>query len=157
MRKKIVCLLSVCFFVISCKNEKLRKSISEKFPDGKTKTEEYYKYRIESKDTVNTEKIKEIKYWENGSKQMEGNYKNNKRNGWWISYFPNGKKQSEGGFKNDLGEGKRIVYNENGKILYTGYYKKGNPDGKWEIYDSNGKKIIERIYKDNKVVNEKKF
>ncbi|MDD5570197.1 MAG: hypothetical protein PHD97_03475 [Bacteroidales bacterium] len=157
MRKYFVCLLSVCFFVISCERTKLRKTISEKYPDGKIKTEGYYKYRIEGTDTVNIEKVKEIKYWDNGNKQMEGNFKNNKRIGWWISYFPDGKKQSEGAFQDDKGEGKRIVYNENGKMLYTGYYKMGNPDGKWEIFDTTGKKILERVYKDNKVVNEKKF
>ena len=151
----IVIAIAVC--AISCNQKKIKKDIKEKYPSGKTKIEAFFNYRIEVKDTINTELVKEIRYFEDGKKEMEGDYKDNKRNGWWIAYFPNGNKQSEGEFKDGLGNGKRIVYFENGKIRYTGFFKSGLPDGKWEMFDSEGKKIKEIDYVNGKVKQEKNY
>ena len=157
MNRKLVYLIAICIIFASCGTEKLKKDIKEKYPDGSTKTEAYYKYRIEGKDTIRTEMTKQISYFENGKKQIEGTYKDGKMDGYWVAYYSDGKKQSEGDFKEGLGTGKRTVYFENGKIRYIGYYEKGIPTKKWEIYDNTGKKLKEVTYENGKIVKETSF
>jgi len=127
------------FLASSCRFE--QKVIEETYPDGTPKRVCIYKGKGE-----NREMIRETTYYENKQKQMEGEFKDGKRNGLWVSWYMNGRKWSEGSFKNGKSEGKRATYFENGKLRYEGAYKNDERVGKWRFYDEAGKLITEEDY-----------
>ena len=132
--KKLICTLAVIIIVSACNNGNGKKFVEEKFSDGSPKLEKYYKDNDTSKEMT-----KEVRYYPNKQEQMEGEYKDSKRNGYWIYYYQNGNKWSEGYFVNGLDDGKRSVYYENGQKRYEGYYDKGKQVGIWKFWDDSGK------------------
>jgi antitoxin component YwqK of YwqJK toxin-antitoxin module len=138
--KKIICLFIPLTLVLACNQVKKFKVVEESFPDGSPKVEKYYKG-----DSTNKEMVKEVRYYPNKNEQLEGEYKDNKRDGNWVYYYENGNKWSEGSFVNGLDNGKRTVYFENGKVRYEGYYNNGKKVGIWKFWDEGGKlqKVID--------------
>jgi len=114
------------------------REIEQKYPDGTPKVEKYYTYNKGKKELV-----KEIQYFENRQKKMEGTYFKNLRNGKWTAWYKNGKVWSEGYFKDGLSEGVRTVYYENGKKYMVGAYARDQKVGTWQFYDNTGKLLKE--------------
>src|SRR6056297_3230375 len=54
--------------------------------------------------------------WESGKKYISGWYKNNKREGEWISWYENGQLWSKGSFDDGKRDGKSKVYFDNGNL-----------------------------------------
>ena len=125
-------LILLVLLTTSCRLQ--QKVIEETYPDGSPKRICIYKGKGE-----NREMIRETTYYENKQVQMDGEFKDGKRNGLWVSWYMNGNKWSEGMFKYGKGEGKRITYFENGKVRYEGEYKNDVRVGKWKFYDETGK------------------
>jgi len=117
------------------------KVVEETYPDGSPKHVCIYKGKGGSREL-----IKEINYYPNKQLQMEGEYKNNQRNGRWTYWHENGKIWSEGTFINGKSDGKRTTYFDNGKIRYVGFYKEDIRVGKWSFYDENGRLLREIDY-----------
>lgn len=140
MQKLLITLLAIAFLV-SCGKTSVE---TEKYTDGKVKSEKTFKDTDGEKELM-----KEVHYHPNGKKYIEGNYKDNKRDGYWASWYDNGQLWSEGEFREGLSEGKRTVYHPNGKIYYEGTFKAGERVGMWKFYDENGKLTNEIDY--NKV------
>ncbi len=109
------------------------KEVEQKYPDGSPKVEKYYSYRKGQKEL-----IREVQYYENRQRKIEGTYSNNKRMGKWTAWFKNGKIWSEGAFKDGLSEGLRTVYYENGRKHIVGSYKLDQKIGKWQFYNADG-------------------
>jgi antitoxin component YwqK of YwqJK toxin-antitoxin module len=132
--KKFFRLSAVILILSACGSGHDKKFIRETYSDGSPKVEKYYK----DNDTTK-EMVKEVRYYPNKQKQMEGEYKDTKRNGDWVYYYQNGKKWSEGSFAEGLDDGKRTVYYENGQVRYQGNYNKGRQVGIWKFWDETGK------------------
>jgi len=132
-------LVLLVFLAASCRFE--QKVIEETYADGSPKRVCIYKGKGE-----NREMIQETTYYENKQMQMDGEFKDGKRNGLWISWYVNGKKWSEGTYKNGMSDGKRITYFENGKVRYEGMYKNDQRVGKWRFYDETGKLLAEQDF-----------
>jgi antitoxin component YwqK of YwqJK toxin-antitoxin module len=130
--KKIICLFIPLILIFAC--NKGKKVVEESYSDGSPKVEKFYKG-----EGANKEMVKEVRYYSNKQKQMEGEYKDNKRNGSWVYYYENGNKWSEGSFKNGLDDGKRTVYYEDGQKRYEGNYNNGKQVGVWTFWDEKGK------------------
>ncbi len=124
--------------ITACTNTTVEK---ETYGDGKLKTEKVYEGKGENKTLV-----KEVHYYNNGKKYIEGNYSNNKRDGYWASWYENGQLWSEGNFIDGLSEGKRTVYHQNGKLYYEGSFVKGERTGIWRFFDEEGKLVNEIDY-----------
>ncbi len=137
MQKTLTLLLMMTIF-LACGRTTTEK---ENYDDGKLKTEKTFK-------TVKGEKelVKEVHYHPNGKKYIEGNYKDNKRDGYWASWYDNGQLWSEGEFKDGLSEGKRTVYHQNGKLYYEGDFIAGERKGIWKFYNETGELINEIDY-----------
>lgn len=148
MKKTLSCILVLLAVIPACKDKKnLIEEVAETWPDGNPKKVFYYQVNGEKKD-----KIKEIRFFQSGKKEMEGNLKASKKEGIWIFWFENGRKQSENTFTNDLRNGKSVVWRENGKKYYEGSYSMGKLHGTWIFYDGDGNKTKEVLYEhDNKV------
>lgn len=134
--KKITYFLVFIILLSACNRAK--KVVEETYSNGNPKVEKYYKGEGASKEMV-----KEVRYYSNKQTQMEGEYKDNKRNGDWVYYYENGNKWSEGSFLEGLDDGTRIVYYENGQKRYNGKYDKGKQVGIWQFWDETGKLLKE--------------
>ena len=65
----------------------------------------------------------------------------------YVGWYENGTTQYEGEYKNRKLEGKFIWWWENGVKEEEKEYKDGKLEGKWSRWDKNGKKKEEREYK----------
>jgi len=151
------------------KSEDLRVEIIKRYDNGQKKLLVKYKgegvdevivERItysESGDTLilekPLEKVKMVReYYENG-RQIEGNYKDDKKDGKWTSYHKNGEIEIELNYKDGKLDGKRTSYYPypNGQIFEEENYKDGEKDGKRTSYYKNGQIEWEENYIDGKL------
>jgi antitoxin component YwqK of YwqJK toxin-antitoxin module len=137
MQKLLYALLGM-FILASCSKTTVKK---ENYDDGTVKSELTYK-KIDGKEQL----IKEIRFHPNGKKFFEGEYKNEKRDGYWASWFQDGTLWSEGEFLNGESHGKRTVYHANGNKYYEGNFTNGKRTGIWVFYSEDGKKEREIDY-----------
>lgn len=139
MNLKYLPLLFILVFFAGCNREE--KIVEESYPDGSPKRVCLYKGKGE-----NREMIRETTFYPNKQMQMDGGYKNNKREGVWKYWYENGKPWSEGFYVNGKSEGKRTTYFENGKIRYVGNYREDMRVGKWQFFDETGRMLSEVDY-----------
>jgi antitoxin component YwqK of YwqJK toxin-antitoxin module len=132
MKTRLFIFTIFAVFLFGCTSKIVQETV-ESYADGSAKVIRFY-----NDDGHNKTLIKECLYYPNHQKYMEGEYKNGKREGKWISWNQNGNKWSEGTFKNGLDDGLRIVYHENGKKFIEGYYTAGVKTGIWKFYDDKG-------------------
>jgi antitoxin component YwqK of YwqJK toxin-antitoxin module len=81
---------------------------------------------------------REVVYYENKQKKIEGEYKNEQRNGLWKAWYKNGTIWSEGEYKDGKRNGIGISYHENGKKYIEGMYQDDIRVGAWRFYDTTG-------------------
>ncbi len=127
----------------------MQQEVTETWPDGQPRKILFYEVTGDKKD-----KVKEIRYFQGGKKEMEGNYKNGKKEGTWVFWFENGRKQSENNFTNDLRNGKSVVWRENGKKYYEGTFSMGKLHGTWYLYDTTGNRTKEVFYEHDTKIRE---
>lgn len=127
--------------ILSACKPSIVKEVVQAYPDGSPKIVRFFKEADRNKTLV-----KEILYHPNHQKYMEGEYKNNKRDGLWTSWYQNGNKWSEGIFKEGLDDGYRYIFHENGKKQIEGNYKDGKKVGVWKFYDDKGNFIKEENF-----------
>ena len=114
--------LLVAFVLTACGNG-LTEVVSQSYDNGQPAVVKYY--------DKNDQIVREVHYYEDGSVYMEGEMKDDVRNGKWTSYFPDGKVQSTGFFKDDRRTGQSLVYYENGNLWMDGCYRDGARVGLW--------------------------
>lgn len=133
--------LVIVILVSSC-GPKLQEKTAETYPDGKPKDVQYI-----AGEGDNSYVAREIFYYQNGQKKMEGSYnKEGKKNGKWIYWREDGKIWSEGYFKDGKDDGLRTTWHENGQKHYVGKYNNGTRVGTWKFYDESGKLVKEIDY-----------
>jgi antitoxin component YwqK of YwqJK toxin-antitoxin module len=140
MKTRIFLFAILSVLLVACTSRIVQETV-ESYADGSAKAVRFYK-----EDGRNRTLIKEILYYPNHQKYMEGEYKDGKREGKWTSWNQNGNKWSEGNFKNGLDDGLRVIYHENGKKFIEGYYKDGIKTGVWRFYDDKGIFVKEENY-----------
>jgi antitoxin component YwqK of YwqJK toxin-antitoxin module len=143
--------LILILILTGCK-EKILRETTAAWPDGSPQKVSCYEVTGNKKD-----KVREILYYQNGKKEMEGEFAAGKKDGAWTSWFENGRKQSEGFFKNDTRDGKSVVWRENGFKYYEGTYSLGKLNGAWITYDTDGTRLKETVYEYDKKIRETNF
>lgn len=123
----IACLL--VFF--SCK-EKLIEVVEEVYPDDTPRVVRFYK------ESDQTSPVKEIFYYPNGRKQMQGSYRNEKRHGVWTYYYDNGNKWSQTTYRDGESHGPVTTWYESGQKRYEGHYRNGEKSGTWHFWTESG-------------------
>ena len=93
---------------------------------------------------------KYMEWYDNGTTQCEGEYKNGKKEGKWTKWHENGTTRYEGKYKDGKEEGKWIWWRENSSKLREAEYKNGKEEGKWIWWYWTGRKEEEGEYKDGK-------
>ena len=132
MKRLPAIMLLTVFLIASCTREK--KVVEESYPDGSPKRVCIYRGNGDDRQLM-----RETTYYPGKKVKMDGNYKNNQRDGQWTYWYENGTKWSEGFFRDGKNEGRRLTYFENGRIRYEAYYNNGNRVGKWKFYDVKGR------------------
>ncbi len=79
----------------------------------------------------------------------EGDYKDNMKQGIWISYFPNGAVKSKITFKDNRPEGYAITYFQNGNVNEEGTWSNNRWTGPYKLRYENGVIQHEFTYNDN--------
>lgn len=151
MKSALPILLAFILALAGC-TEKLLEETTSAWPDGMPQKVSFYRVTGDKKD-----KVKEIRYYQSGKIEMEGEFAGGKKDGSWTSWFENGKKQSEGFFKNDVRNGKAVVWRENGFKYYEGTYSLGKLHGIWVTYDTDGSRLKETHYEYDKKIKEIDF
>jgi uncharacterized protein len=79
-----------------------------------------------------------VYYYENGHKQSEGDYINDKREGHWVFWYDNGNKKTEGNVVAENWEGIWTYWFDSGEKKAEGIYVRNNKDGDWRYWYRNG-------------------
>jgi len=132
MKKNFLVFGSILLFLFACK-EHVEEVIELKYENNSPKLVKYYK-------TTSKEKIliKEIAYYPNKKKLMEGGFKDNQRNGQWTSWYENGNKWSEAVYNKGIRNGMNTTWYENGKKRYEGNYQNDIKTGTWKFWSEDG-------------------
>jgi len=133
--KKFLAFSVLILAITSCGPKKV---IESKYDNGNPKVVKYYK-KVNGKQQL----VKEVDFYENKIKKMEGEYSNDQRSGHWSAYYENGRLWSEGDYKDGKRNGPGVVYHENGKKYIESIYTNDEKTGKWRFYDTIGKIVKE--------------
>lgn len=133
--KKLLFISFLAFIVTSCGSKKV---VEATYENGNPKVERFY-----HKKGGNLVLDREVIYYENKQKKMEGNFKEMQRDGMWKAWYENGTLWSEGEYKDGKRNGLGIAYHENGKKYIEGIYRDDARVGAWHFYDTTGALIKE--------------
>jgi antitoxin component YwqK of YwqJK toxin-antitoxin module len=162
MKTKIIVLIFVLTLVINCDKSEMVDIFDL---EGNKISELEFKLRRETgtlvlyyqngnKKALTTlidgDPIKEIEWYENGTKKRERVYKGNFSDCKEITWYENGKKEREKEIKNGTDHGKEISWYENGKKRSEREYFEGEPHGRWSFWDENGQLRLIWEYKNGK-------
>lgn len=78
-------------------------------------------------------------WYQNGQKQMQGEYRNDFQIGKFFWWYQNGQVALEGAYDSGKQTGKWVWWHANGQRSTQGEYADGNPTGRWRWWDTNGR------------------
>lgn len=151
MKSAISLLTLIIIFASACNTTK-EEVINEYYPSGNLMKQSVYETIKDKRELV-----KETRYYENGTKKLEGEYLEGERNGNWTQWYENGFTWSEGEFARGIRVGKSTVYNQDGTVHYIGFYKLGKPDGEWTFFDENEKVAKKVTYHEGQIIDEENY
>jgi antitoxin component YwqK of YwqJK toxin-antitoxin module len=137
---RIIYSIPAFIFLFSCSPE-IERVVVQTYPDGKVELEQYFSFQ--NNDSI---LVKEIGYYPDGVKRIEGSYLQGMREGKWTYWFSNGNKWSEAYYKADIRDGKSTVWHENGSKYFEGNYRVGERTGRWRFWDEEGKLVKDINY-----------
>jgi len=144
--QQITFLVLLVLFTIGCSGN-LQKEAELTYPDGTPLKEVFYTY-VGNKKTI----VKEIRYFPNGIKELEGSFdEHGNKDGKWIYYYDSGKKWLEENYKSGKKNGRFVEWYLSGKKSFEGNYKNGFADGKWTFWNENGEKLKSVMYKNGDI------
>ncbi len=132
-------ILILPFWIISCNTTPV-EVVEDTYADSTARTVRYYKN--ESKEIL----LKEVLFYENGQKKMEGAFKDGERTGQWSYWYADGKLWSQAVYKVGIENGLSSVWHNNGQKYYEGNLKMGERIGLWKFWDEEGALIKEIDY-----------
>jgi antitoxin component YwqK of YwqJK toxin-antitoxin module len=132
---RILLLTLLVIITFGCSRKKVVESTYE---NGNPKIVKYY-----HKKGVNLLLDREVVFYENKQKKIEGEYKDELRTGQWKAWYENGTIWSEGDYKDGKRNGNGTFYHENGKKYIEGLYRDDIRVGAWRFYDTTGVLIKE--------------
>ena len=98
-------IISIILLSMNSCGEKTEKEIVSRYPNGTPQKINHFIWKGNEKVI-----LKEIRFYANGEKELEGEYNEEyKRDGKWTYWYENGIKWSEGTFKNGLSHGDFII------------------------------------------------
>jgi len=83
---------------------------------------------------------------QSGDETFEGEYRNDRQVGEWVSYYSNGKMAFKGSFKGGYPDGEHHYYYTNGRLRELQSYAGGIRNGVWKKYLDTGELFFEETY-----------
>lgn len=127
---RIFLLTLIALLIYGCSGKEV---VEATFENGNPKVVKYYHKKGNSLMLE-----REIVYYEDKQKKIEGEYKDELRTGLWKAWYENGTIWSEGDYKDGKRNGTGIFYYENGKKHIEGAYRNDIRVGTWHFYDTTG-------------------
>lgn len=124
-------ILSLLLFT-AC-TEPTTEKVEESYPDGAKKV--VYVYQGEGNNAV---RVGQKEYFPDGQLRVEGDLKDNKREGVWTAYYDDGTKWSQNTYKAGKKEGPGKAWFKNGNVRFEGKYVNDEKKGTWNYYDESG-------------------
>ena len=87
---------------------------------------------------------------QSGDVLSEGEYRNDRQVGEWISYYANGKVAFKGSFKGGYPDGEQYFYYQNGRLREIQSYSGGIRHGVWKKFLETGELFFEETYEQDK-------
>ena len=103
---------------------------SEFYPEGKKKTEKYYKNG--KKYGISTA------WYENGQDKIKANFKDGLPDGMFTIWYDNGEMKSQMEWDNGILNGVNKVWYDNGQMLQEAVFVNGIPEGNFKVWRQNG-------------------
>lgn len=94
---------------------------------------------------------KVVRYFPDGSVEMEGSYVAGKESGKFVTYFQNGQIQMTGHYSEGQKDGTFRYYRSDGELRRIENYSNGILDGPYRNYRSDGKLHSETVYKKGEI------
>ncbi len=85
-----------------------------------------------------------------GDETFEGEYRNDRQVGEWVSYYSNGKLAFKGSYSGGYPDGEHLYYYPNGRLREVQSYSGGMRNGVWKKYLDTGELFFEETYKQDK-------
>lgn len=142
--RKLLLWVFTALFAFACGND-FEKQVVSTYPDDSPRVVQYFKWVGNSRVVK-----KEVRYFSNGEKELEGPLKNGKKHGVWTQWYRSGEKWTETTYKQGKRNGKMTEWYKSGEISYIARYKDGVPHGEWIFYDGVGNKTRKIIYKNGR-------
>lgn len=98
-------------------------------------------------------KIEKQYYSGSGKIYIEGELKNEKREGKWLAWYENGILWSMGYYKDGKKEGPNEAYYTNGNLRYSKFYKNDKSEGLAKFFNPHGELIAEIEFKNDSIIN----
>jgi len=127
---KILLISFFAFLAFGCTEKKV---VEASYENGNPRIVRYY-----HKNGGELIVSREVVFYENAQKKIEGEFDNRLRNGLWKAWYENGTLWSEGEYKQGKRNGIGISYHRNGKKYIEGRYNEDNRVGAWRFYDTSG-------------------
>ncbi|MFI5220251.1 MAG: toxin-antitoxin system YwqK family antitoxin [Bacteroidia bacterium] len=91
-----------------------------------------------------------IVYFERTKKISQSiEYKNGKKNGWWLEFYENGNPKVKSKYLNDTLQDSSFYYHKNGKFSNIQTFKNGKKEGCWKKFNEKGMLYSEINFKNN--------
>jgi len=91
-------------------------------------------------------------YWPNGTKMLEGYYRDGKQDGLWTRFYPGGQRLAVDTYRNGVQEGQHVGWYADGRESDEGRYRDGKREGHWHRWDKSGLQNWDEEYRDDKRV-----
>lgn len=149
MANKLHYFIGLLALVVAC-GEDLEREVVSTYPDKSPQVVHYFKWIGNGKEVK-----KEVRYFRNGEKELEGPIKSGEKHGIWTQWYPSGEKWTETKYKKGKRYGKMIEWYKSGEVNYIAHYKNDVPHGEWIFYDGEGNKVKKVVYENGEQVKEK--
>jgi len=128
--KRLLLIALLAVMVFGCLEEKV---VETTYKNGNPGIVKYY-----HKKSGELILDREVVYYGNKQVKMDGEYKDELRDGMWKAWYESGKIWSEGEYRAGKRNGKGIYYHPNGKKYIEGFYRNDVRVGNWQFYDTAG-------------------
>lgn len=88
-----------------------------------------------------------------GTTIIDANYTEDRLDGSYTQYHFKGKPKLQANFKNNVPDGNWTYFNDKGRVIKEGQYSNGKPVGNWKVFDKKGKKVDTEYNFDNGQLN----
>ena len=85
-----------------------------------------------------------------GGVVSEGEYRNDRQVGEWVSYYSDGKVAFKGSFKSGYPDGEHLFYYPNGRLREIQHFSGGIRNGVWKKFLDTGELFFEETYEQDK-------